>query len=58
MNKHQELRDAIRNLMKATDHRIGNIKRKGELISSHESGLISEMEHQNDMLQCILIAHK
>ena len=55
---HQELRDAIRNLMKANDSRILDIANAGELITSYESGATSELSNQNIKLQAILDAHK
>lgn len=56
--KHQALRDAIRNLMKANDSRILDITNAGELITSYESGATSELSNQNIKLQAILDAHK
>ena len=56
--KHQELRDAIRNLMKLNDSRILDIANAGELITSYESGATSELSNQNIKLQAILDAHK
>jgi hypothetical protein len=55
--KHQELRDAIRNLMKENDERLDSIRRQGELISNLDSGVSSELVHQNEKLQAILGAH-
>ena len=52
----QSIRDAIRNLMKANDKRVNAIANAGELITAHESGVTSEIQYQNMMLQAILDA--
>ena len=52
------MREAINRLIKANKKRISNIRKQGELITAHESGVTSEISYQNMMLQAILDAHK
>ena len=53
MNKHQELRDAIRNLMKANDAEIKRIE-----LTEDFSETVLALWNQNTDLQAILDAHK
>ena len=48
------MREAIKRLIKANDKRITNIRKSGELITAHESGVTSELKYQNKKLQAIL----
>ena len=51
MNQHQELRDAIRNLMKENDTEIAE-----DYQTTYGDGFIASLESQNEKLQAILEA--
>ena len=48
------MRAAIQRLIKANKKRMSDIRKSGELITAHESGVTSEIKYQNMMLQAIL----
>ena len=60
MNKHQELRDAIRNLMKEVDEQIGEpyYPQSYDFSNGYEQGQDAALYNVNKKLQAILNAHK
>jgi hypothetical protein len=56
MTKHQELRDAIRNLMKENDERAISVLCDGDIGHAYAKGAAIEIAQQNEKLQAILEA--